>query len=138
MGVDIAKAKHVARAQDLRGIELGKRMIFENSNEGFVKLLSWIEQIKQNRRKKQVVCGMEPIGHYWLPLAQYLHEAGILVVAVNPLHVKKNKELDDNSPTKNDVKDAKVFAQLVKDGRYSEPILLKGIYAELRVGMVLT
>jgi len=36
------------------------------------------------------------------------------------LHVKKSKELDDNSPTKNDVKDARVIAQLVKDGRYAE------------------
>jgi len=88
-------------------------LIFENSNTGFAKLLSWIEQIKQGNGKTHVVCGMEPTGHYWLPLAQYLHEAEILVVAVNPLHVKKIKELDDNSPTKNDVKDAKVIAQLV-------------------------
>ncbi len=136
IGVDIAKAKHVARAQDSRGIELGKRLIFENSNTGYIKLLSWIQQIKQKHAKGQIVCGMEPTGHYWLPLAQYLLEAKILVVAVNPLHVKKIKELDDNSPTKNDVKDAKVIAQLVKDGRYSEPILLKGIYADLRVAMV--
>lgn len=136
VGVDIAKAKHVARAQDYRGLELGKRLIFENTDTGFSKLLSWIEQIKQDNGKSQVVCGMEPTGHYWLPLAQFLHESGILVVAVNPLHVKKIKELDDNSPSKNDVKDAKVIAQLVKDGRYSEPILLKGIYAELREAMV--
>ena len=78
VGVDIAKAKHVARAQDNRGIELGKRLIFENSNTGFIKLLSWIQQIKQKHAKGQIVCGMEPTGHYWLPLAQYLHEAEIL------------------------------------------------------------
>ncbi|PTX48310.1 transposase [Melghirimyces profundicolus] len=55
---------------------------------------------------------------------------------VNPLHVKKSKELDDNSPTKNDIKDAKVIAQLVKDGRYSEPNVLTGVYADLRVAMI--
>ena len=54
-------------------------------------------------------------------------------MAVNPLHVKKSKELGDNSPTKNDVKDAKVIAQLVKDGRYAEPTIPQGVYAELRV-----
>lgn len=53
------------------------------------------------------------------------------------MHVKKTKELDDNSPTKNDTKDARVIAQLVKDGRYSKPNLLKGIYAEMREGMKL-
>src|SRR5699024_6947035 len=42
------------------------------------------------------------------------------------------KELDDNSPTKNDTKDARVIAQLIKDGRYSVPNLLDGIYADFR------
>jgi transposase len=76
---------------------------------------------------------MEPTGHYWLNLAHILKENNIKFVAVNPLHVKKSKELDDNSPTKNDVKDAKVIAQLVKDGRYAEPTIPQGVYAELRV-----
>ncbi|SFJ54697.1 Transposase [Paenibacillus sp. UNC496MF] len=53
------------------------------------------------------------------------------------MHVKKSKELDDNSPTKNDIKDAKVIAQLVKDGRYAVPSLPQGIYAELREAMKL-
>lgn len=51
------------------------------------------------------------------------------------MHVKKSKELDDNSPAKNDVKDAKVIAQLVKDGRYAVPSFPHGIYAELREAM---
>ncbi|VRU07968.1 transposase [Streptococcus pneumoniae] len=76
---------------------------------------------------------MEPTGHYWLNLAHLLKENNIKFVSVNPLHVKRSKELDDNSPTKNDVKDAKVIAQLVKDGRYAEPTIPRGIYAELRV-----
>ena len=68
-------------------------------------------------------------------LAQFLRHHGIVVVLVNPMHVKKSKELDDNSPTKNDRKDARVISQLVKDGRYSVPNILEDIYAELRVGM---
>jgi len=41
---------------------------------------------------------------------------------VNPLHVKKSKELDDkNPPTKHELKDALVISKLVKDGRYSVP-----------------
>jgi len=80
-----------------------------------------------------VIIGMEPTGHYWLNLAHFLREEEIKFVVVNPMHVKKSKELDDNSPTKNDVKDAKVIAQLVKDGRYAEPNIPQGVYAELRV-----
>jgi transposase len=66
-------------------------------------------------------------------LAQFLRKQGIQVVLANPMHVKKSKELDDNSPTRNDVKDAKVLAQLFKDGRYSEPNVLTDVYADLRI-----
>lgn len=81
--------------------------------------------------------GMEPTGHYCLPLAYYLQDRGIYYVVVNPMHVKKVKELDDNFPTKNDVKDAKVIARLIEQGRYSEPNLPRGVYANLREGMSL-
>lgn len=133
IGVDIAKFKHVARAQDYRGIEFGSPCYFENTKEGFQYFLDWIYQLKQKHEMHQVIVGMEPTGHYWFNLAHILKEKGIKFVAVNPLHVKKSKELDDNSPTKNDVKDARVIAQLVKDGRYAEPTIPQGVYAELRV-----
>ena len=56
---------------------------------------------------------------------------------VNPMHVKRSKELDDNLPTKNDKKDALVIARLLKDGRFSYPRLLKEVEAELRIGSTL-
>ncbi|MBT2719426.1 IS110 family transposase [Bacillus sp. ISL-57] len=133
VGVDIAKHNHVARAQDFRGLELGKTCFFENTQAGFHSFLDWINQLVKECKLNQVIVGMEPTGHYWLNLAHLLKENNIKFVSVNPLHVKRSKELDDNSPTKNDVKDAKVIAQLVKDGRYAEPTIPQGIYAELRV-----
>jgi transposase len=133
IGVDIAKFKHVARAQDFRGIEFGAPCSFENSKEGFEHFLKWISEIKKEQCMDKVMVGMEPTGHYWFNLAYILKDNEIKFVLVNPLHVKKTKELDDNSPTKNDVKDAKVIAQLVKDGRYAEPTIPQGVYAELRV-----
>jgi transposase len=135
VGADIAKHNHVARAQDFRGIELGKPLTFSNSAEGLQCLVNWIESLMQTHDKCQVLFGIEPTGHYWMPLAQFLRNRKIKIVLVNPLHVKRSKELDDNSPTKNDVKDARVIAQLLKDGRYSEPQIPEGVYAELRVGM---
>jgi transposase len=133
VGVDIAKFKHVARAQDFRGLEFSAPFHFENTKYGFDNFLEWIQLlIKQNNMDKLIV-GMEPTGHYWLNLAHFLKGQNIKFVVVNPMHVKKSKELDDNSPTKNDVKDARVIAQLVKDGRYAEPNIPQGVYAELRV-----
>ncbi|MFZ3591858.1 IS110 family transposase [Bacillus sp. DJP31] len=137
VGIDIAKDKHVARAQDDRGIEFGKRLFFENRIHGFETLVEWMEKHKRENQKNHVIIGVEPTGHYWLNLAYYLTAKGYDFVLVNPMHVKKSKELDDNSPTKNDTKDAKVISQLIKDGRYSVPNLLEGIYAELREGVKL-
>lgn len=137
IGIDIAKDKHVARAQDHRGIEFGKRLFFDNRIEGFELLLDWVLRHQKENNKTHVIFGVEPTGHYWINLAYYLAAKKHDFVLVNPMHVKKSKELDDNSPTKNDTKDARVIAQLIKDGRYSIPNLLEGIYAELREGVKL-
>ena len=134
VGVDIAKEKHVARAQDYRGIQYGKALYFENSFEGFKRLECWLKELATQKNKSDWIIGMEPTGHYWLPFAYWLMDNQYKVV-VNPAHVKKSKELDDNSPTKNDVKDARVISRLIQDGRYSEPHLPEGIYADLREGM---
>lgn len=83
-------------------------------------------------KKTKIIVGMEPTGIYWFNLARYLIDKGIEVVTVNPMHVKKVKELDDNSQTKTDEKDAMLISNLVKNVRYSKPNLLDGVYAELR------
>src|SRR5690554_3291410 len=137
IGIDIAKDKHVARAQDDRGIEFGKRLIFENRIHGFEQLLEWANRHAKENDKDYIIFGAEPTGHFWKNLAYYLRAKEYDFVLVNPMHVKKSKELDDNSPTKNDTKDAKVISQLIKDGRYSVPNLVDGIYAELREGVKL-
>ena len=135
VGADIAKKKHVVRAQDFRGIQFGKALTIENTRAGFTKLLNWIRSLMVEYDKTEAILGIEPTGQYWMPLAEFLCKRGIKLVIVNPLHVKRSKELDDNSPTKNDTKDARVIAQLIKDGRYSEPNIPTDLYAELRVGM---
>ena len=76
---------------------------------------------------------MEPTGHYWKAFANWLEKQdGITVVLANPYATKQAKELDDNSQTKSDKKDALTIAKLVKDGRYFELYLPHDIYAELR------
>jgi transposase len=135
IGVDIASETHYARAFDNRGIELGQLFRITNDREGFKAFGAWIEQLKQAHQKQQVIVGMEPTGHYWFNLAQDLKGHGIKIVLVNPFHVKRSKELDDNNPTKNDRKDPKTIAMLVKDGRYMEPYIPAGIFRELRTAM---
>jgi len=138
VGVDIAKETHYARFVDYRGIEVGKTVSFRSDRGGFDHIISQIEKINKSKVLKvpfdKVIVGMEPTGHYWKSFANYLMKAGKhKAVCVNPYHTKKAKELDDNSPTANDKKDAITIARLVKDGRYFEPYLPEEVYAELRV-----
>jgi transposase len=58
---------------------------------------------------------------------------GYRVVCVNPYHTKRAKELDDNSQTASDPKDAITIARLIKDGRFFNPYLPQDVYAELRM-----
>ena len=132
VGVDIAKKNQWARFVDCRGIEHGKALKFENNKNGFEKILTKISDICNNEGFSKVIIGMEPTGHYWKAFANYLIKHNKCVVLVNPYHTKQSKELDDNSQTKSDIKDALTIARLVKDGRYFETYLPHDIYAELR------
>ena len=132
VGVDVSKDFHVARAQDFRGIELGESISFDNDHMGIDSFLRWIKNLKLKFDKSSLIVGMEPTGPYWFNLARLLQSVDVKVVTVNPFHVKKSKELDDNSQTKTDYKDAKVIAQLVKDARFASPNILHGVYEDLR------
>ncbi|MDF2653281.1 MAG: family transposase [Paenibacillus sp.] len=135
VGVDIAKRLHVARAVDFRGIELGKDCIFSNDAEGLGSLVTWMKELEQSHSKTDIIFGIEPTGHYWFPQAAYLQNEGIKLVLVNPHHVNKSKELEDNTQIKSDYKDAKVIANLVRNGNYTEPKLPTKEYADLRILM---
>src|SRR3954452_1637228 len=119
VGVDIAQQVHIARAVNFRGIVIGDPLSFENNEEGFIRLLNWINQLKATNGFNTAIVGMEPTGHYWLNLSKWLYSQSIEVVTVNPHLVKKNKENRDNTQSKSDKKDALVIADMVKNGYYS-------------------
>jgi transposase len=132
VGIDVAKETHYARAFDFRGIELSKLLKFSNTAEGYERLEEWMQNICQQHNKTEIIVGLEPTGHYWFTLGDYLKSQGHRLAMVNPFHVKRTKELDDNSPSKNDRKDPKTIAMLVKDGRYREVYIPEDVYQELR------
>ncbi len=132
VGIDIGKDTHYARAFDYRGIELAKLLKFSNTDQGFECLNQWMRDICKQQEKTEIIVGFEPTGHYWFTLGDHLKCQGHKLAIVNPFHVKRTKELDDNSPTKNDRKDPKTIAMLVKDGRYREVYIPDDIYQDLR------
>ena len=133
VGVDIAKNYQWARFVDFRGIEHDRALKFKNNRGGFETILARVREICKKENFSKVVVGMEPTGHYWKAFANWLEKQdGIKVVLVNPYATKQAKELDDNSQTKSDKKDALTIAKLVKDGRYFELYMPHDVYAELR------
>lgn len=137
IGIDIAKHKHYACAIDERGRVLQKSFPFSQSRNGFDAFYEKLLALRTAHDKSEVLVGFEPTGHYWMNLAAYLLEYGVPFIMVNPSHVNKSKELDDNLQTKNDQKDALVIARLMRDGRFSYPRILEGVEAELRNGATL-
>ena len=132
VGIDIGKRKHHARFINLRGYELGKVFSFTNNRDGMEKAIAEIEKAKKQNNLAKAVIGLEPSGHYWKASAHYLSSQGYKLALVNPYHIKKTKEIDDNCQTKNDRKDPILIAKLVRDGDFFNPNLSSGIYAEIR------
>ena len=133
IGIDVGSETHFARAFNWRGYEFSRKPLeFGNTEEGFETLRTWIMELKEKHGMDKVIPGMEPTGHYWFNLGKFLQDEEMRPVHVNPHHVKKSKEMDDNDPSKNDRKDPKVIAGLVNEGRYFYPYIPDGIYAEIR------
>lgn len=133
LGCDIGSEIHYVRAIDTRGRELSKSAFaFSNTREGFEGAKDWAVQLAAVYNKKQIVLGLEPTGHYWFCLATWMVTNGISVVQVNPYAVKQTKEVEDNSQLKDDRKDPKLIANLVKDGNFGMPYLPEKVYADMR------
>ena len=133
LGCDVGSETHYVRAIDTRGRELSKSAYsFNNNQEGFRSAKEWAVRIAAEHDKGQIVLGLEPTGHYWFCIATWMIANGISVVQVNPYAVKQTKEVEDNSQLKDDRKDPKLIANLVKDGNFGMPYLPEKIYAELR------
>jgi len=131
IGIDVAKDTHWAMIGDIKGKELMSPFKFNNNKEGFNLLESKINSLG-NFSNIDVMLGLEPTGLYWKPLGMYLKDKNYRLVLINPSYTHKTKELQDNSQTKNDKKDARIIQALVREGKFLEPIILRGDYACLR------
>ncbi|MDR2993827.1 MAG: IS110 family transposase [Bacillus cereus] len=132
LGCDVGSETHYVKAIDARGRELSKSAFpFSNNSEGFQSATKWAVEITAANNKNQIVMGLEPTGHYWFCLAAGMISNGISVVQMNPYAVKQTKEVEDNSQLKDDTKDPKLIANLVKEGNFGMPYLPEKVYADI-------
>lgn len=126
VGIDIAKDKHHAFFGTATGKTLLKRLVFENSIDGFDKLLAFTEAEKVKGGLEAEVFGLEPTANYHKPLAEHLIRCDRSVVLVSGNAVANNRELLDGRWDKNDSKDPANIADLISQGKfmyYDYPVL---------------
>lgn len=117
VGIDIAKEKHHAFFGDANGHTVLKKLVFENSQQGFEKLITHTEEKKARLSLEKVVFGLEPTANYHKSLGEYLVKRGYSLVMVSANATVKNRELLDGRWDKNDMKDSANVADLIAQGK---------------------
>lgn len=105
---------------------------FFNNGRGFGKFWQCIASASNRHNLTDIVVGFESTGPYAQPLIQYLRKRDVKLVQVNPMHTKRLKEVEDNSPNKTDKKDPKVIANIMELGRVLTLVVPQGASADLR------
>ena len=126
VGIDIAKDRHHAFFGTATGKTLLKRLVFDNTQEGFGKLLIQTEAVKLQHGLTKTVFGLEPTADYHKPLGAFLIQGNQRVVLVSGVAVKRNRELLDGRWDKHDTKDSANVADLISQGKclfYDAPAL---------------
>jgi transposase len=131
VAIDIGKTTDTGYCRCPSGEEC-KPFEFSNNAEGFKKLWDRICWMKMSHHLEEVVVGFESTGAYGEPLAHYLRQKPVKLVQVNPMHTKRMKELQGNSPGKTDRKDPKVIADIIGLGHALSVVIPEGAAAELR------
>ena len=112
LGIDIAKTNHVASLINNNGDVVIRAIKFTNSNEGFSKLLTTIQDKIGDLSNIEVA--MEATGHYWLSLYSALTDNGFNVSVYNPYQVKSYRGAYNNRKQKNDIIDSIIIADYLR------------------------
>ena len=94
-----------------------RSLIFDNTIEGFEKLLTQVRAVQVAQDLPKAVFGLEPTANYHKPLGEHLVKCGRMVVLVSGVAVKRNRELLDGRWDKHDTKDASNIADLISQGK---------------------
>ncbi len=112
LGIDIAKTNHIASLINNNGDIVIRAIKFTNSNEGFHKFLSILQDKLGNLNNIEIA--MEATGHYWLSLYSALTDNGFNVSVYNPYQIKAYRGAYNNRKQKNDIIDSIIIADYLR------------------------
>ena len=117
VGIDIAKKTHQAAIICSDSKLIGKPFKFSNTIDGFNLFLEKLTAVTTDLSQFEI--GMEATGHYWLNLYTWLADKGFCLHVINPLQSDALRNLYIRK-TKTDSVDAKIIADVIRIGQYSE------------------
>lgn len=129
--IDIGMTSNTGYCATTDGRDI-KPFRFNNTREGFDKFWDMIVINKNRFACDEIIVGYESTGPYAEPLVHYLRNKPVKIVQVNPMHTKRMKEVNDNSPLKTDDKDPRVIADIIRLGHALTVIVPEGHAAYLR------
>lgn len=132
MATDISQESNTILPMDYQGAVLSKPFKVKNNAFSYRVLENKAERLLSSLGKEKVLFAFEPTGPYYKPFAHFLKSKPSPFVLVNPHHVSDEGKKADNTPTKNDSKDAYIVGLLVTEGKFSLPRPFEGAFAELQ------
>lgn len=124
VGIDIAKAQHVAQVRLAHTQLLDKQLTIPNTAAGFAAVWAHLQRRQRETGVPEIVCAVEPTGTYHEALAQFLEAQGAEVVLVSNHVAHYNRRTLDGTWGKSDPKDAHNLCDLLERGMvlfYSRP-----------------
>jgi transposase len=116
VGIDIAKAQHVAQVRLAHTRILDKQLVIPNTQAGFEAFWVHLEQRRAEAGVPAIVCAVEPTGTYHDALARFLERHGAEVVLVSNTVAHFNRRTLEGTWAKSDPKDAHNLCDLLERG----------------------
>ena len=116
VGIDIAKAQHVAQVRLAHTRVLDKALGIPNTQEGFAGFWAHLQERQAETGAAAIVCAVEPTGTYHEALAQFLEGHEVDVVLVSNHVAALNRRTLDGTWGKSDPKDAHNLCDLLERG----------------------
>jgi transposase len=132
IGLDIGCEFNAMCLMNQEGEVLGTYPRIYNSRKGFDYFHQVVEETKAKKGFRSVLIGLEPTGHYWRKIASFAQEKGYEVRFVRTTALRHQRELDESSSAKSDVRDAVTIANITREGKYLDTVIEDGVFRQLR------
>ena len=132
VGIDIAKAQHVAQLRVAHGQIVVPKVGIPNTTAGFAAFWRQVQTAQRTTGCAEIVCAVEPTGTYHEALGRFLEQHGADVVLVANQVAHANRRTLDGTWGKSDPKDAHNLCELLERGLVLFYSLPEGPLAALR------